>query len=144
MLSPALPVGFIEPCLPTLARAVPSGPQWAFEVKHDGFRFIARRDGDRVRVFGRNARDWTNRVPLIAEALRALPVEFAFRSISTLGLSRLNVRVAFDNGHGADIRERPSCAMNGLMRCSKSQPFSINLAAMPYRPGSHEPCGAAE
>jgi ATP-dependent DNA ligase len=43
--SPAFPTGFIEPCLPTLSRTVPDGPRWAFEVKHDGFRFIARRDG---------------------------------------------------------------------------------------------------
>jgi bifunctional non-homologous end joining protein LigD len=53
---------------------VPSGPHWAYEIKHDGFRFICRRDGDRVRVFSRNGREWTNRVPLIAEALRALRV----------------------------------------------------------------------
>jgi bifunctional non-homologous end joining protein LigD len=53
---------------------VPDGPRWAFEVKHDGFRFMCRRDGDRVRIFSRNARDWTDKVPLIAEALRALPV----------------------------------------------------------------------
>ena len=53
---------------------MPDGPRWAFEVKHDGYRFIARRDGDRVRVFSRNARDWTDRVPLIVEAMLALPV----------------------------------------------------------------------
>jgi ATP-dependent DNA ligase len=47
------PPGFIEPCLPTLAHAVPSGSQWAYEIKHDGFRFICRRDGDSVRVFSR-------------------------------------------------------------------------------------------
>jgi bifunctional non-homologous end joining protein LigD len=45
------PPGFIEPCLPTLADAAPSGPQWVHEIKHDGFRFICRREGDRVRVF---------------------------------------------------------------------------------------------
>jgi bifunctional non-homologous end joining protein LigD len=56
---------------------VPDGPRWAFEIKHDGYRFIARRDGDRVRVFSRNAREWTDRVPLIVEALRALPVTSA-------------------------------------------------------------------
>ena len=43
------PVGFIDPCLPTGARSVPSGPQWAYEIKHDGFRFICWRAGDRVR-----------------------------------------------------------------------------------------------
>jgi ATP-dependent DNA ligase len=68
------PAGFIEPCFPTNGRAVPIGPQWAYEIKHDGFRFICRRDGERVRVFSRNGRDWTDRVPLIPEALAKLPV----------------------------------------------------------------------
>jgi ATP dependent DNA ligase domain len=44
------------------------------EIKHDGFRFICQREGDRLRVFSRRGHDWTDRVPLIAEALRALPV----------------------------------------------------------------------
>ena len=70
-----LPPGFIKPCLPTNAQAVPTGPQLAYEIKHDGFRFICRRDGDRVRVFSRNGRDWTDRVPLIAEALAKLRVK---------------------------------------------------------------------
>jgi ATP-dependent DNA ligase len=42
------PPGFIEPRLPTNGRAVPTGPQWVYEIKHDGYRFICRRDGDRV------------------------------------------------------------------------------------------------
>jgi bifunctional non-homologous end joining protein LigD len=68
------PQGFIEPCLPTLADKVPSGPQWVHEIKHDGFRFICRRDGDSVRVFSRRGHDWTGRVPRIAEALTKLRV----------------------------------------------------------------------
>jgi ATP-dependent DNA ligase len=36
------------------------------------YRFICRREGERVRVFSRHGRDWTDRVPLIAEALLAL------------------------------------------------------------------------
>lgn len=56
---------------------MPDGPRWAFEVKHDGFRFIARRDGDRVRVFSRNGRDWSDKVPAILEAMQALPVTSA-------------------------------------------------------------------
>jgi bifunctional non-homologous end joining protein LigD len=47
------PPGFIEPCLPSNGPSVPTGPQWAYEIKHDGYRFICRRDGDRVRVFFR-------------------------------------------------------------------------------------------
>jgi ATP-dependent DNA ligase len=59
------PPGFIEPCLPTLASTVPIGPQWAYEIKHDGFRFICRREGDSARVFSRRGYDWTGRVPAI-------------------------------------------------------------------------------
>jgi ATP-dependent DNA ligase len=41
-------------------------------IAPDGFRFICRREGDRVRVFSRRGHDWTDRVPRIAEALAAL------------------------------------------------------------------------
>jgi hypothetical protein len=44
------PEGFVEPSLPTPGHAVPSGPHWAYEIKHDGFRFICRREGNRIRV----------------------------------------------------------------------------------------------
>jgi ATP-dependent DNA ligase len=50
-------------------------PQWASEIKHDGYRFVCRRDGDCVRVFSRRGNDWTDRVPLIVEALAALRVK---------------------------------------------------------------------
>src|SRR5262249_40215527 len=53
------------------------GSRSAFEVKRDGFRFIARRDGDRVRVFSRHGKGWSGRVPLIVEAMLALPVTSA-------------------------------------------------------------------
>jgi ATP-dependent DNA ligase len=53
------PAGFIEPCLPTLAPEAPGGPLWVYEIKHDGYRFICRREGERVRVFSRHGRDWT-------------------------------------------------------------------------------------
>ena len=32
-----------------ITRTVPTGRGWAYEIKHDGFRFICRRDGERVR-----------------------------------------------------------------------------------------------
>jgi bifunctional non-homologous end joining protein LigD len=56
---------------------VPVGAGWAFELKHDGYRFVARRDGDRVRVFSRHGREWTDKVPTIVEALLELPVTSA-------------------------------------------------------------------
>ncbi len=76
-LTTRLPAGFIEPCLPTLAHTVPDGALWVHEIKFDGYRFIGRRDGDRVRLFTRRGHDWTDRVPRIAEAFAALPVTSA-------------------------------------------------------------------
>ena len=43
------PAGFIKPCQPTLSDKPPSGPQWLHEIKHDGYRIIARKSGDTVR-----------------------------------------------------------------------------------------------
>jgi hypothetical protein len=37
--------GFIAPCLPTKTDRLPSGSQWLHEIKHDGFRIIARKTG---------------------------------------------------------------------------------------------------
>ena len=39
----SLPAGFIAPCLPTKADTLPSGEMWLHEIKHDGFRVIARK-----------------------------------------------------------------------------------------------------
>jgi hypothetical protein len=51
MLQRTLPAGFIAPCLPTKATTLPSGRLWIHEIKHDGLRLLARKDGERVRLF---------------------------------------------------------------------------------------------
>jgi bifunctional non-homologous end joining protein LigD len=38
-----LPAGFIAPCLPIKTDKLPSGGEWLHEIKHDGFRIIARK-----------------------------------------------------------------------------------------------------
>jgi ATP-dependent DNA ligase len=55
--------GFIEPCLPTSAKRPPSGDGWLFEIRHDGFRCIARKDGKRVRLYSRPGNELTRRFP---------------------------------------------------------------------------------
>ena len=69
------PVGFVEPCIPTTARKPPVGPQWIHEIKHDGYRLIVCRRGDRVRLFTRRGYDCTERYPLIVAAAAALPAD---------------------------------------------------------------------
>jgi bifunctional non-homologous end joining protein LigD len=55
----ALPAGFIAPCLPTKTDKLPSGSQWLHEIKHDGFRIIARKTGALVRLYSRPGNDLT-------------------------------------------------------------------------------------
>ena len=59
-----LPAGFIAPCLPMMAPRPPSGPLWLHEIKHDGFRVLARNDGGRIRLYGLTGDDLTERFPL--------------------------------------------------------------------------------
>jgi bifunctional non-homologous end joining protein LigD len=67
-----LPAGFITPCLPTKTDKLPSGDLWLHEIKYDGFRVIARKDGDRLRLYSRPGNDMTRRFPLIVDALARL------------------------------------------------------------------------
>src|SRR6516225_9268356 len=67
MLQRILPAGFIAPCLPTKTDKLPSGSQWLHEIKHDGFRIIARKTGAQVRLYSRPGNDLTRRFPLIVE-----------------------------------------------------------------------------
>ena len=72
MLQPAFPAGFITPCLPTKTDKLPSGSQWLHEIKHDGFRIIARKTGAQVRLYSRPGNDPTRRFPLIVNTLARL------------------------------------------------------------------------
>jgi bifunctional non-homologous end joining protein LigD len=68
----ALPAGFIVPCLPTRAPHPPYDAIWLHEIKHNGFRVIARKVGKRVRLYSRPGNDLTHRFPGIVEALAQL------------------------------------------------------------------------
>jgi ATP-dependent DNA ligase len=61
-------LGFIAPYLPTNAPQPPSGEEWLHEIKHDGFRVIARKDGERVKLYSRPGNDLTYRFPLVVLA----------------------------------------------------------------------------
>jgi bifunctional non-homologous end joining protein LigD len=64
----------IEPCLAVLANKPPIGPNWAFEVKWDGYRVAVHVEPSRVRILTRNGHDWTDRFPAIKAASRTLGV----------------------------------------------------------------------
>jgi len=103
----------------------PSGPDWVHEIKHDGHRLIVYRDGPTVRLYTRNAYDWTVRLPAItAAAARIKAKSFTIDGEAVVlgpdGLSRFDelrrreaalsaVLYAFDliEHDGQDLRDHP-------------------------------------
>jgi bifunctional non-homologous end joining protein LigD len=70
--------GSVAPCLPHPSEEPPRGPGWIHEIKHDGFRIMARRNGKGARLYTRNGYDFADRFPQIAEAISSLPVQSCF------------------------------------------------------------------
>ena len=106
----SIPSGFIAPCLPIKATTPPCGDVWLHEIKHDGFRVIARKDSARVTLYSRPGNDLTERFPMIVETL-----------------ARLRSRSCIIDGEAVacDDRGMPSfdqSATGGMMAMSSSTP----------------------
>ena len=58
--------------LATLATSLPAGKGWAYEVKWDGYRTIAVKNGTRASLYSRNLKDFSKAYPSIASAVARL------------------------------------------------------------------------
>jgi ATP-dependent DNA ligase len=65
----------LEPQLARAAKELPSGTDWRYEPKWDGFRTLVFRDGDEVRLQSRNGRPMERYFPEILPQVLALPTE---------------------------------------------------------------------
>jgi len=80
--APSLPAGAVRARLPatllpqlaTLVSETPHDSGWIWEIKFDGYRLLARVEGDDVRLFTRRGNDWSERMPALVDAVRALGV----------------------------------------------------------------------
>ena len=70
-LRPVKP-GFVEIVNPDLVAKPPSGPKWAHGFKWGGYRAQAHLKGKHVKMFKRQANDWTGKLGPISEALPKL------------------------------------------------------------------------
>jgi bifunctional non-homologous end joining protein LigD len=120
-----LPAGFIFPAQPVLRLKPPAGTDWVHEIKHDGYRMIVRRDGPTVRLYSRNAYDWTARLGAIAAAAELIKAKSftidgeavvlghdglsRFEELSRREAARAAILYAFDliELDGEDLRCRP-------------------------------------
>jgi bifunctional non-homologous end joining protein LigD len=67
--SKTLPMRFLPPMAALLVDALPSGDQWLYEAKFDGYRALALKDGARVRLLSRRGNDLTASYPSIRDAV---------------------------------------------------------------------------
>jgi bifunctional non-homologous end joining protein LigD len=65
----------IQPMLATLSEKPFDNDDWLFELKLDGIRAIVVKDGPKLDMWTRNAKSMTNRFPILAEAVDALPAD---------------------------------------------------------------------
>ncbi|QEL26081.1 ATP-dependent DNA ligase [Bosea sp. F3-2] len=68
----------VEPCLALLTSKSPTGRDWSYEIKWDGYRLALHIEpGERVRIITRGGHDWTSRFPIIAHDALELGVNSA-------------------------------------------------------------------
>jgi ATP-dependent DNA ligase len=65
----------VQPQLAKSARELPTGDDWCYEPKWDGFRTIVFRDGDDVQLQSRNGKPMNRYFPEIVEQALALPAQ---------------------------------------------------------------------
>ena len=58
--------------LARLHERAPQGEDWLHEVKYDGYRMLAWRRGRELQLLSRNRLDWTEKLPVIADAILGL------------------------------------------------------------------------
>ncbi|PZP64262.1 MAG: DNA ligase D [Pseudoxanthomonas spadix] len=66
------PDGPFELQLAKLGESPPKGDQWVHEIKWDGYRILATIADGQVRLWSRNALEWTAKIPEIRDAVAAL------------------------------------------------------------------------
>ncbi len=58
--------------LASTAAQLPQGAAWSYEVKWDGYRTLALKDGPRVKLLSRNLKDATRLYPSVAREVARL------------------------------------------------------------------------
>src|SRR5262249_10171568 len=139
MLQRTLPAGFIAPCLPTKTDKLPSGSQWLHEIKHDGFRIMARKPGAQVRLYSRPGNDLTRRFPLIADALARLRSQSCIidgeavacddNGVASFNLIRYRRHDDSTFLYAFDLIERACCRYRGLPGCTRYLPRRLPTLA---------------
>ncbi|MCV4265543.1 DNA ligase D [Pseudomonas capsici] len=98
----------LSPQLATLVEAPPEG-DWRYEIKFDGYRILTRLHGGEVQLLTRNGNDWTERMPELVAALKAMKLKDSWLDgevvvLDAEGLPDFQaLQNAFETGRSKDI-----------------------------------------
>jgi len=86
----------LAPQLATLVAEVPAGNEWLHELKYDGYRILARINGEQIDLLTRRGNNWSQRFPSAVQALAEL----------NLGAAILDGEIVALDEHGATDFQR--------------------------------------
>jgi ATP dependent DNA ligase domain len=137
-----------ELCLPRLALRLPAGPGWIHEIKHDGFRILAKQNAAGAHLFTRKGYDLAVRFPLATTAVAALPARSCLIDGEAIACDQSGVVVfemirwrrhdqdvvlcAFDllELDGQDLRRSRSASEHWKSCCTDRRPVSLSMNTM--------------
>jgi ATP-dependent DNA ligase len=139
------------PAQPVEREKPPTGAEWVHEIKHDGYRMIIRKEGENVRLYSRNAIDWSGRLPAIARGAALLKAKSFtidgeavvigpngltdFEALRRRGAGEVAVLYAFDliELDGSDLRSLPletrKATLASLLRLPGALRLSDHISA---------------
>lgn len=145
------PRDFVSPQLASLVTDPPSGPEWVFELKYDGYRVQAALANGTAALLTRRGLDWSRRFPSLVGAVTKLPVKRAILDGEVVVVDRGGrssfrllqqylqrgdnedegalVFVAFDllSLEGRDLREEPLSTRRALLKTLLGRPRKSSL-----------------
>ena len=117
-----------SPMLATLSKDIPTGKKWIFEIKYDGYRILAYKNGKTTKLLSRNNNDYTKKFASIAESVNKIAKDIPFvldgevvcfndSGASDFGLLQQSIKSGKDNFvyvvfdllalNGKDLRDTP-------------------------------------
>ncbi len=146
---------FVRPMKATAVSGLPAGDEWIYEVKWDGYRVLASKQNEHVRLLSLKDKNLTNDFPAVADAVRSIrantalidgevvavdskgcPSFQALQNRASLGNRWQIVYYAFDllNLEGEDWTKRPlherKKKLRGILEDSEVR-YNANLSGSP-------------
>jgi bifunctional non-homologous end joining protein LigD len=97
---------FIELMKARLVNDPPTAGDWSYELKFDGFRACAVKDGEKVNLISRNGNELRSKFPEVADAMKSFPADECVVDGEIVALDKEG-RSSFQLLQGIDMGDKP-------------------------------------